>query len=58
MIEPNINKRINIIQINSHLYKFKSKIEFEKEFNFKTGELLGKGSFGIVKKCFSRLDYK
>ena len=26
------------------------------EFNFFVGILLGKGTFGIVRKCFSRLD--
>jgi hypothetical protein len=29
-------------------------MEFEKEFNFKNGKLLGKGTFGIVRKCFSK----
>ena len=26
------------------------------EFDFKAGLFLGKGTFGIVKKCFSRLE--
>jgi len=29
-----------------------------KEFNFKNGKFLGKGTFGIVKKCFSKKDNK
>jgi len=56
MIEFNINKRINIIKINTYLYKFKNKEEFIKEFDFQKGKHLGKGSFGIVKKCFSKID--
>jgi len=26
------------------------------EFNFKSGKFLGKGTYGIVKKCFSKKD--
>ena len=43
--------------MNDYLFKFKNKEQFENEFNVKNGFLLGKGAFGIVKKCFSRLDY-
>jgi len=57
MVEFNIHKRININQINTYLYKFKNQEEFENEFNFKDGKLLGKGTFGLVKKCFSKLDF-
>ena len=28
------------------------------EFNFENGLFLGKGTFGIVKKCFSKKDKK
>ena len=28
------------------------------EFNFSTGIFLGKGTFGIVKKCISKIDIK
>ena len=28
------------------------------EFNFLIGFLLGKGTFGIVKKCYSKIDFK
>ena len=55
MIETNIQIRINTIEINKYLYSFKTKYQFEKEFNFKAGKELGKGTFGIVKKCFSKL---
>ena len=55
MIEINIMKRINIFEINTYLYSFKNKKQFENEFNFTLGKLLGKGTFGIVKKCFSKL---
>ena len=58
MIESNKNKRIDVIEINSYLYKFKNKIKFQNEFNFKNGILLGKGTFGIVKKCFSKIHKK
>ena len=34
MIQFDLDKRINIIQINTYLYKFKNKKLFEKEFNF------------------------
>ena len=50
-------KRINILEINSYLFQFKNKKEFDIEFNFKAGKILGKGTFGIVKKCLS-LRYK
>ena len=55
MIENNIMKRINIFEINKYLYQFKNKKQFNKEFNFKIGKELGKGTFGIVKKCLSKL---
>ena len=54
MIENNIMKRINIFEINKYLYQFKNKKQFDNEFNFSIGKLLGKGTFGIVKKCFSK----
>ena len=54
MIEINIMKRINIYEINNYLYQFKNKKQFDKEFNFKIGKILGKGTFGIVKKCLSK----
>ena len=47
-------KRINIFEINSYLYSFKNKKQFENEFNFELGKLLGKGTFGTVRKCFSK----
>ena len=55
MIEINIKKRINIFEINTYLYSFKNKKQFENEFSFNIGKLLGKGTFGIVKKCLSKL---
>ena len=55
MIEINIIKRINIYEINNYLYQFKNKKQFDNEFNFSIGKLLGKGTFGIVKKCLSKL---
>jgi len=58
MTEFNDSKRIDITKINSCLYKFKTKVEFEQEFNFKIGKILGKGTFGIVKKCLSKKDKK
>jgi len=33
MILNDKNKRINIIEINANLYKFKDKSKFKKEFN-------------------------
>ena len=48
-------KRINILEINSYLYQFKNKKEFDNEFNFRAGKLLGKGTFGLVKKCLSQI---
>ena len=54
MIEINIVKRINIFEINNYLFQFKTKKEFDNEFNFKLGKILGKGTFGIVKKCLSK----
>ena len=55
MIEINIVKRINIFEINSYLFQFKTKKEFDNEYNFRSGKLLGKGTFGIVKKCLSKI---
>jgi len=37
MIDFDITKRINIHKIKIYLYNFKSKEEFEQEFNFKKG---------------------
>ena len=54
MIETNIMKRINILEINNYLYSFKNKEQFEDEFNFEIGKELGKGTFGTVKKCLSK----
>ena len=51
MILIDIIKRINILEINSYLYQFKNKKEFDIEFNFTAGKILGKGTFGLVKKC-------
>ena len=51
IIQIDIMKRINILEINSYLFQFKNKKEFNNEFNFPAGELLGKGTFGLVKKC-------
>ena len=55
MIEINIMKRINIFEINNYLYSFKNKKQFENEFDFNIGKILGKGTFGIVKKCLSKI---
>ena len=54
MIKLDVAARINIGDLNKYLYKFKSKDKFEKEFDFRLGYTLGKGAFGIVKKCFSK----
>ena len=55
MIDLDSAKRINIFEINNYLFQFKTKKEFENEFDFRSGKLLGKGTFGIVNKCFSKL---
>ena len=38
MILINIIKRINILEINSYLFQFKNKKEFDNEFNFNIGK--------------------
>ena len=38
------------------LFHFKTEQDFIKEFDLKEGEILGKGAFGEVKKCKSKLD--
>ena len=58
MINLNIKYRISFLEIKSYLYKFKTKIDFENEFDFNSGQILGKGAFGIVKKCKSKFDEK
>ncbi len=37
MIEINVNIRINLLEINTYLFNFKNKEQFEKEFNFRSG---------------------
>ena len=54
MLEYSNNKRFEINNINKNLYHFKNKKEFEDEFDFKNGLELGKGAFGLVKKCISK----
>ena len=36
--------------------QIKTKEEFDNEFDFKKGKLLGKGGFGEVNKCMSKLN--
>ena len=38
------------------MYNFKTKEEFNTEFDFNNGIFLGKGGFGEVKKCKSNFD--
>ena len=40
------------------LFHFKTEQDFINEFDLKEGEILGKGTFGIVNKCISKLDSK
>ena len=42
--------------MNSKVYNFKSKREFDEEFDFSSGIFLGKGGFGEVRKCISKLE--
>ena len=55
MIDLDSAKRINIFEINNYLFQFKTKKEFDNEFHLRSGKLLGKGTFGIVKKCLSKI---
>ena len=55
MLEFDINKRFSFELINKETYHFKSEKEFEEEFDFQKGDLLGKGTFGIVKRCISKM---
>ena len=41
MLKYNIEKRYDLSKINKNLYYIKSKLEFEKEFDFKKGIELG-----------------
>ena len=36
------------------MYNFKTKEEFDNEFDFENGIILGKGAFGEVKICISQ----
>ena len=38
------------------LFHFKTEQDFINEFDLKEGIILGKGAFGEVKKCKSKLD--
>ena len=40
------------------IYQFKSKKQFDKEFDFNYGILLGKGNFGKVRSCKSKFYFK
>ena len=54
----NLKEKINIKQINKKIYHFKSKKEFDNEFDFNDGIYLGKGNFGEVRSCKSKFDFK
>ena len=41
MLNYSISKRFSIEEINKHLYNFKSKNEFNNEFEFDKGTKLG-----------------
>ena len=46
-----INNNMQLKLLNKTFYYFKSKKDFDKEFDFNKGKYLGKGAFGLVKKC-------
>ena len=52
--EPDL--RYTFEKIESILFHFKTEQDFINEFDFKKGIELGKGKFGEVKKCKSKLD--
>ena len=57
MLNYNYNKRFNLENIKSNIFHFKNKLEFQEEFDFgNTKDILGKGAFGLVKKCLSKKD--
>ena len=53
MLKFDINKRIILENIIKDFYHFKNQKEFQNEFDFHKGKLLGEGAFGLVKKCTS-----
>ena len=52
--EPDL--RYTFEKIESILFHFKTEQDFIKEFDLKEGIILGKGAFGEVKQCKSKLD--
>ena len=50
------DSRLELCSISARLYSFKSHSQFELEFDFRRGQVLGHGAFGVVKKCFSNID--
>ena len=56
MLEYKLDKRIDLEEINKEFYHFKSKRDYETEFDFNNGLLLGEGAFGIVRRCTSIID--
>ena len=51
MLNYNIDLRFDIVDINKQFYHFKSRYDFEDEFSYNNGIILGEGTFGLVKKC-------
>ena len=43
-------------KVNETFYNFKSKKDFDKEFDFSSGTYLGEGAFGRVNSCKSNFD--
>ena len=58
MIEYEPNQRFNVNLTNKKLYHFKTKKQFLEEFDFNKGIFLGKGTYGTVRKCISKINNK
>ena len=53
VIQRYFTQKVN--NLNGELFEI-SKDDFDNQFNFKKGTLLGRGGFGEVKKCISKLE--
>ena len=58
MLNYDPKERFDVNRTNQNLYHFKTKKKFLDEFDFNKGIFLGKGTYGIVRKCRSKLDNK
>ena len=55
MLRNDYKSRYGKDELHKLLYNLKTEEDFDLEFDFK-GEFLGRGAFGEVKKCLSKVE--